>query len=131
MQARPVSGSMRDARAAERETPNLDALRANPGLVDKLDPATLPALLDRCSEEYARLSVVERRIHARVRAVLQECLGADDRLLAIDQAAMKLAVTEDWLRRRPDLPFVVKLSDGVVRYSDRRLDLFIAAHCSK
>jgi hypothetical protein len=116
---------------AEHRHLDLDALRANPVLVDKLDPATLPALLDRCSEEHARLDVVERRIHARLQAVLQECLGANDWLLAIDQAAVKLAVTEDWLRRRPNLPFVVKLSDGVVRYSARRLDLFIAAHCSK
>ncbi len=50
----------------------------------------------------------------------------DDRLLKVDEAAERLGVTEDWLRRRPDLPFVLKLSDGVVRYSSRAIDQYIA-----
>jgi len=49
----------------------------------------------------------------------------EDQLLTIDQVAERLAVTEDWLRRRPDLPFIVKLSDGTVRYSSRRLATYI------
>jgi hypothetical protein len=116
---------------ADQRHLDLAALRADPVLVDKLDPARLLAMLDRCSEEHALLDVVERRLRARLGAVLQDLLGADDRLLTIDQAAAKLGVTEDWLRRRPRLPFAVKLSNGVVRYSARRLDLFVAAHCSK
>jgi predicted DNA-binding transcriptional regulator AlpA len=52
----------------------------------------------------------------------------EDRLLTVDEAALKLAVTKDWLRRRSDdLPFVVKLSEGVVRYSAKGIEQYIAA----
>jgi hypothetical protein len=51
-----------------------------------------------------------------------------DHLLGIQDAAQRLAVTPDWLRRRPKLPFVVKLSEGVVRYSVSGIARFIAAH---
>lgn len=50
-----------------------------------------------------------------------------DHLLGIEDAARHLAVTPDWLRRRGHLPFVVKLSDGVVRYSTAGIGRFIAA----
>lgn len=53
--------------------------------------------------------------------------GGEDRLLPIEEAAAHLGVTRDWLRRRPDLPFVVKLSEGVVRYSSRGIGQYIAS----
>jgi len=52
-----------------------------------------------------------------------------DHLLTIAEASARLGVTRDWLRRRPRLPFVVKLSDGVVRYSAAGIARFIAHHC--
>lgn len=50
----------------------------------------------------------------------------EERCLTIEETAARLRVTEDWVRRRPDLPFVRKLSDGVVRYCERALDDYIA-----
>jgi hypothetical protein len=65
---------------------------------------------------------------ARLAVVAPAAPDEPDRLLTLDEAAERLAVTKDWLRRRGTLPFVVKLSDGVVRYSSRALDRFIAGH---
>src|SRR5262245_8700396 len=56
--------------------------------------------------------------------------ATEDRLLKIEEAAERLKVTDDWLRRRPDLPFVVKLSEGVVRYSSRGIDAYIVSLAS-
>lgn len=53
---------------------------------------------------------------------------AEDRLLSIEEAAARLCVTPDWLRRRGTLPFVLRLSDGVVRYSSTALAAFIRDH---
>jgi hypothetical protein len=52
---------------------------------------------------------------------------AGDRLLGIQDAAERLAVTPDWLRRRSHLPFVVRLSDATVRYSASGITRFLAA----
>jgi hypothetical protein len=55
----------------------------------------------------------------------------DDDVLTIEEVASRLKVTKDWLRRRPGLPFVVKLSEGTVRYSRRALRRFIAEKMQK
>ncbi|MFN8543255.1 MAG: hypothetical protein U0807_03505 [Candidatus Binatia bacterium] len=52
----------------------------------------------------------------------------EDRLVTIDEAAERLGVTKDWLRRRPELAFTVRLSEGVVRYSAQGLAAFIRQH---
>jgi predicted DNA-binding transcriptional regulator AlpA len=54
-----------------------------------------------------------------------------DRLLVIEEAAAKLAVTEDFLYRRKDLPFRVKVGPGQVRFSSKGIDKFIRAKTSK
>jgi hypothetical protein len=73
----------------------------------------------------AELAALQARAAMRLRS--ESASGRDeDQLLTIEQVAERLAVTEDWLRRRPDLPFIVKLSDGTVRYSSRRLATYIA-----
>jgi len=56
-----------------------------------------------------------------------ETTGTNDQLLDVDQAAERLGVTRDWLRRRRELPFIVRLSQGVVRYSSRGLERYLAA----
>ena len=48
-----------------------------------------------------------------------------DRLLSIAEAAARLAVAKKWLRRRSELPFVVHLSPGNVRYSEQGIERFI------
>jgi hypothetical protein len=51
-----------------------------------------------------------------------------DTLLSLEEAAARLGVAPNWLRRRPGLPFVVKLSEATVRYSAAGVARFIAAH---
>jgi predicted DNA-binding transcriptional regulator AlpA len=56
---------------------------------------------------------------------------AEERLLTIDQAGERLGVTKNWLRHRPELPFGVKLSEGVVRYSAKGIERYIAARTGR
>jgi len=79
----------------------------------------------------AELAVLLSRIAARLattRAPHEN--GGGDHLLTADDAATMLAVTKDWLRRR-ELPFAVKLSEGVVRYSARGIERYIAARVGR
>jgi hypothetical protein len=94
---------------------------ADPERVQDVPPDALPALL-------AQFTALQIGLAARLAVVSGAPPDEPDRLLTIDEAAQLLAVTKDWLRRRSALPFVVKLSDGVVRYSRRALDRFIDAH---
>jgi predicted DNA-binding transcriptional regulator AlpA len=92
------------------------ALRALADRVDELDPARVVGEL-----EALRMSIVFTSITPSAQPPVE------DRLLKIADAADRLGVTRDWLRRRTDeLPFVVKLSEGVVRYSSKGMDRWIA-----
>src|SRR5438445_11434504 len=88
--------------------------------VDKLEAAQVAALL-------TDLAALETRCAARLAALAaqEQPRGPDgDHLLSIDEACLLLGVGRDFLRRRPDLPFIVKIG-GAVRYSHRRLQQFI------
>jgi hypothetical protein len=88
--------------------------------VNAIPLAELPTLL-------ARLAALQAAVLAR----LVQAAPADaspDSLLGLEDAAARLAVAPNWLRRRPGLPFVVRLSDGTVRYSANGIAEFIAAH---
>jgi predicted DNA-binding transcriptional regulator AlpA len=104
----------------------LTTLLAEPAAVDALDLDALAQLLEECASERERLEVVERRARARLCRDLALRVRGEDRLLKIDEAAARLGVTEDWIRRRPQLPFRVPLSEGVVRYSVTGIARFIA-----
>jgi len=97
------------------------ALLADPERVGDVPPDAIPALL-------AQLAALQVGLAARLAVVSAAAPDEPDRLLTIDEAAERLAVTKDWLRRRGTLPFVVKLSNGVVRYSSHALDRFIDRH---
>jgi hypothetical protein len=99
---------------------------ADPAAVDALGVDALAELLEECASERERLEVVERRARGRLCRDLALRVRGEDRLLEIDEAATVLAVTEDWLRRRPQLPFRVPLSEGVVRYSAAGIARFIS-----
>src|SRR5262249_21438262 len=86
------------------------------------DPASVPA--DQVADVLGALERARAVLWSRVNAPAPT---AEDRLLTVDQAAERFGVTRDWLRRRPTLPFVVRLSEGVVRYSSRGIDQYIAA----
>ena len=101
-------------------TSDLAALLADPARVADLPPEHVPEVL-------ASLEALRARLWARL-THSPAPPAEPDRLLTVDEAAARLGVTRDWLRRRPALPFVVKLSDGVVRYSTRGLERFLRAH---
>jgi predicted DNA-binding transcriptional regulator AlpA len=89
-------------------------------VIDQLPVDELPALV-------AELAALQARAAMRLRRDPVPATD-EDRLLTIDEAAERLALSKDWLRRRPELPFVVKLSDGVVRYSSTALTAYITRH---
>jgi predicted DNA-binding transcriptional regulator AlpA len=97
---------------------------ADPARIAAVPVEQLPALL-------AHLAAVQAAVAARLaaRGAADNLPHAGpDRLLTVDEAAQRLGVTKDWLRRRGSLPFVVKLSEGTVRYSAARIARFIAQH---
>jgi predicted DNA-binding transcriptional regulator AlpA len=112
------------------DRPDLAALLEHPARAAEVAPEQVPALLAALASEQARLAALEAGLAARLLTATNGH-GGEDRLLKIDEAAERLGVTEDWLRRRPALPFVVKLSDGVVRYSSRGIDHYIATRVGK
>ena len=89
------------------------------------DPASVP--FDQIPAAIGELEKAKAVLWARLAAPARTNGGGDDRLLTVDEAADRLGVTRDWLRRRPELPFVLKLSEGVVRYSSRGIERWIAA----
>src|SRR2546422_100188 len=92
-------------------------------VVDTLPAEALPAAL-------AHLAALQARVAARLATgVAGNGNGspqAEDRLLSVKEAAEVLHVTVDWLRRHPELPFVVSVSPGQMRYSARGLQRYIA-----
>jgi hypothetical protein len=97
----------------------LDRLLADlDGLPTEQLPAAIGALEAAKARAWARLSVAPPTASE----------SEPDHLLGIEEASERLGVTRDWLRRRPTLPFVVKLSSGVVRYSARGIAAFIEAN---
>src|SRR5438552_12330996 len=93
------------------------ALVAGPAGADAVPPEHVPKLLG--ALERARAALWARLLGRR-----DETPGAD-RLLGIDEAAARLATKPDWLRRNGELPFVVRLSPGQVRYSEAGIERFI------
>jgi predicted DNA-binding transcriptional regulator AlpA len=121
------NGTPRAADGESLAVGDLNALLADPSRIARAPVQQLPALLTEVASVQSRLAAVEGAVAARLLAA-----GAPqaqpDRLLTIDEAAEQLGVTKDWLRRRSTLPFVVKLSDGVVRFSAAGIARFIAQH---
>jgi hypothetical protein len=106
-------------------TDDLGVLLTDPGRVARVPVHQLPALLTQLASVQTRLAAVEGAVAARLLdAGTPE--AQPDRLLTADEAAARLGVTKDWLRRRSTLPFVVKLSEGVVRYSAAGIARYIA-----
>jgi hypothetical protein len=64
---------------------------------------------------------------ARLATPKSESNGKEGQLLTLDQAAARLGVPGGWLKKRPDLPFRVVLSEGTVRYSAQGLVAYIRA----
>jgi hypothetical protein len=99
----------------------LDPVRAAEVPADKV-PAVLAAL----AVERDRLAGVERVLLGRLIAE-----GPGDRLVNVNEAATRLGVEVNWLRHHNELPFIVRPSAGVVRYSSRGMDQWIASRRGK
>jgi excisionase family DNA binding protein len=111
---------------------DLEALRAEPGLIDELAVEDIPALLERCAVERERLAVVERLTHERLRRELATLPGPPDGLLTATEAATMLRVPKSYvleLGRRGDLPRVTL--GKYVRFRPADLATYIAAHIDR
>ena len=99
-------------------------------LADPTRVAEVP--VDEAGALIGQLEQVKALLYARLTQASSTSDGrGEDRCLTVEEAAGRLGVTKDWLRRRGALPFVVKLSEGIVRYSSRGLERWIAAHTQK
>lgn len=91
--------------------------------LDDLPVAELPAAIGALAAAHA---------HAWTRLMTPPAAAPEpppgDQLLKIREAAARLAVPLNWLRRRPTLPFVVRLSVGTVRYSATGISRYLAAN---
>ena len=92
--------------------PTLPDVARDPSRIDDLDETGLAALV-------VELSGVQARLAARLAQLGAEARNGTDRLLTLQEAAALLTVSPSWLKRRPHLPFCMKLSDGTVRYSEQ------------
>jgi hypothetical protein len=122
--------SNRSPRAAGSDLPptdDLGSLLADPTRVALVPLHQIPALLTELASAQSQLAAIEGAVAGRLLAA-HAPQSEPDRLLTADEAAYQLGVTKDWLRRRGTLPFVVKLSEGVVRYSAAGIDAFLTMH---
>ncbi len=109
------------AGAAMRLVPPADKPIVTEPILDESRSQGSPA-----AECAALLATIAERL-----AALAERLAAEERpdhLLTAHAAAARLAVSVDWLYDRAEkLPFTVKLSEQVLRFSSRGLEEYIRA----
>jgi predicted DNA-binding transcriptional regulator AlpA len=103
--------------------PDLTALLA-------ADPAAVPeALIPEVLGELERRKAV---LWARLALPALQNGPAEDRLLTVAQAAVRLGTTKDWLKRNGhDFPFTVRLSSGQLRYSTDGITRWIRLRTGK
>lgn len=98
-----------------------------------IDPASvaiadIPAALASLAAEQSRLAAQQSALAARLLGVPAPAPQTDagDKLLTVDEAAARLAVTPEWLYRRGKrLGLAVKLGDGTLRFSSVALNAYI------
>lgn len=105
----------------------LAEIATGPDVLDTIPEEDLPDLLAELERLRSRVWI---RLHASRPQV--ETNGkppeAPDRMLSVAEAAERLAVSVDWLYRRSDsLPFVRKLSDRTLRFSERGIERWLEA----
>src|SRR5690348_7423859 len=99
---------------------DIAALVTTPNAAAAVPPEQVPELL-------GALDQVRVVLWARLLGHRDET-PASDRLLGIDEAAARLGTTRDWLRRHGELPFLVRLSPGQIRYSQTGIEKFMRRH---
>jgi predicted DNA-binding transcriptional regulator AlpA len=96
--------------------PTLDALATDPSKAANLTGPAVAALL-------ARVAAVCGTLAARAVTLTHQTEASsgpdeEDRLLTVEQAAERLAVSRDWIYRRAStLPFAVRLDGSALRFS--------------
>lgn len=110
--------------------PSLDQIAADPKSAARLPHEVIAGLLLKVAAVECALATAlldpDNRVTPDVPAPID-----GDRLLVIEEAAAKLAVTEDFLYRRKDLPFRVNVGPGQVRFSLKGIEKFIRAKAAK
>jgi hypothetical protein len=101
---------------------DLEALRAEPGLIDELAVEDIPALLERCAVERDRVAAVERLAHARLARELPGLIAGAEGLLTARQVARRLGVSTDYIRDHGEALGIAIPLDGVVRYDPTAID---------
>ena len=101
--------------------PTLTDLAAQPSRVEELAPEQARALL-------VQLATLQAPLLAR--ALVGGGAVPADRLLKIEEAAVRLGQSVDWLYRHADrLPFTVR-QGRALRFSERRLEAYIVSHAN-
>jgi hypothetical protein len=95
---------------------DLDALQADPAMVDHLDIDQLADVLERYRQQHDRMSLVERRVHARLRQILGQLARGGSPLITAAQAGKRLGVSADYIRDHGEALGIAVPLDGVIRY---------------
>ena len=104
----------------------LDSLLVNPVGVDTIaDAETISALQAEIATRHGKLATVQGRL---LSVRLAEPRPTPDRLLTPDEAAERLGTTTEWVYKnwKTKLPFGIKVSPKQLRFSERRLERFLA-----
>ena len=104
------------SRGGEAVAIDLEALRAEPRLIDELAVEDLPALLERCAVEHGRVAAVERLAHARLARLLPELTAGTEGLLNAREAARRLGMSVDWIHDHGEALGIAVPLDGAMRY---------------
>jgi hypothetical protein len=124
--------SQAGSRYGEPVAIDLEALRAEPGLINELAVEDLPALLERCAVEHGRVAAVERLAHARLARLLPELTAGTEGLLAAREAARRLGMSVDYIHDHGEaLGIAVHLDGEVVRYDPRAVQRVATARHPK
>ncbi len=100
-----------------------DLIAAVEQVIAEVSPREAPRLLG--DLERLKVSLLARMLIEQTRGNNQTPEG-EDRLLAVEGAAEKLGVPNDWLyRRAKKLPFTVRLGPRHLRFSARGIERYI------
>ena len=84
--------------------------------------------LDHIPELLGEMERLRAILWARLALRTNRPAPTDDHLLVITDAASRLCVSKDWLRRHGDrMPFTVRLSEGQLRFSAKGIARWIAS----
>lgn len=101
--------------------PTLADLAATPALAAEVELESIPELLG----EMERLRAM---LWARLALRINRPAPTEDRLLNSADAVSRLGISKDWVYRNASrLPFTVRVSDGLLRFSAKGIDRFIAS----